>query len=330
LYKYFKVPGRLANVKRVRMNATLGVIAVAIAVVFLWPLPSHVYCPLEVQARGAESVYAEVEGILDQVFVKPGDQVVAGQPLAQLRNLDIDISIVDMTGKRDELEARLHGLKQARFNDEDASITIEELEEALESKKQQLAQLELDREKLKLVASRAGTVLPPARVAEQPVDEADLPTWSGSPLEPQNLGATLVVGTKFCEIGDPGRLEALLIVSQDDIEFVEAGQKVEMMMAQSAGLVYESTIEKKSAEDRKISPIHLSSLNGGELPTQMTDSGIPKPLNTVFDALVPLPENDPHGLLRVGLVGRAKISTPPRTLWSRFYRYLARTFNFDL
>ena len=43
------------------------------------PLPSHVYCPLEVQARGAESVYVVDDGILDEVLVRPGDQVTEGQ-----------------------------------------------------------------------------------------------------------------------------------------------------------------------------------------------------------------------------------------------------------
>ena len=37
-----------------------------------------------------------------------------------------------------------------------------------------------------------------------------------------------------------------------------------------------------------------------------------------------------HPLLRIGLVGKAKISTPPRTLWARLVRYLSHTFNFEL
>jgi len=36
------------------------------------------------------------------------------------------------------------------------------------------------------------------------------------------------------------------------------------------------------------------------------------------------------GLLRNGLIGQARIKTKPRTLANRMYRYLSRTFNFDL
>jgi putative peptide zinc metalloprotease protein len=93
--------------------------------------------------------------------------------------------------------------------------------------------------------------------------------------------------------------------------------------------VYVSEIEKVAREDLKTSPVHLSSLHGGELPTKMDDSGVPRPMSLVFEAVAPLPE-DTEDILRIGLVGRAKITTAPRTLGSRLYRYISRTFNFEL
>ena len=65
-----------------------------------------------------------------------------------------------------------------------------------------------------------------------------MPTWSGSPLEPENIGATLMTGTKFCQIGDPRSLEARLVIDQGDVEFVAPGQRVEIMLTQSADYVY--------------------------------------------------------------------------------------------
>jgi putative peptide zinc metalloprotease protein len=171
-------------------------------------------------------------------------------------------------------------------------------------------------------------VLPPTLVPNQTAD-AQLPTWSGSPLKPENIGATLMMGTKFCEIGDPRWLEARLVIDQGDVELIVPGQKVEVMLHQSADFVYVSQIEKVATKDLKTSPVHLSSLHGGELPTKMDESGVPRPIGLVFEVTVPLPE-DEHGLMRVGLVGRAKITTAPRTLGSRIYRYLSRTFNFEL
>jgi hypothetical protein len=131
-----------------------------------------------------------------------------------------------------------------------------------------------------------------------------------------------------------------LVIDQGDFELVEPDQRVEIMLAQSADYVYVSKIERKSTEALKSSPTHLSSLHGGELPTQMSPNGVPRPLNTVFEAIAPLdrplgtPErnvvDDAHRLMRIGLVGKAKISTRPRTLFDRLARYISRTFNFTL
>ena len=137
------------------------------------------------------------------------------------------------------------------------------------------------------------------------------------------------MGTKLCEIGDPRWLEARLVIDQGDVELIAPGQTVEIMLHQSADYVYVSQIEKVAKKDLKMSPVHLSSLHGGELPTKMDDSGVPRPIGLVFEVTVPLPE-DTNDLLRIGLVGRAKITTAPRTLGSRLYRYLSRTFNFEL
>ena len=121
------------------------------------------------------------------------------------------------------------------------------------------------------------------------------------------------------------------MIDQDDVEFVAPGQRVEIMLDQSAEYVYVSYDRaSRGSETLKTSPTHLSSLHGGPLPTQMGPDGVARPLSPVFEAVVPLPDEDPHGLLRIGLVGQAKITTAPRTLWDRLYRYVARTFNFEL
>jgi putative peptide zinc metalloprotease protein len=331
VYQFFKIPGRLGKVKRWRMYTTLAILGAAVAGVCLIPLPSHVYAPLDVQARDAATVYVEVDGFLDDVLVKPGDQVSQGQLLARLSNIDVDLAIADLAGERDVYKAQLRGLNLTRFSgDPHAGDDIDRAKKALESAKTQLAQREADREKLKLVAPQAGTVLPPPRVEDQSGAGAQLPQWSGSPFERENLGAVLRVGTKFCQIGDPKRLEARLVIDQGDVEFVGEGQRVEIMMNQSAEYVYVSRIERVSTEDLKATPANLSGLHGGPLPTQMNQQGVAEPLSPVFEALVPLPTDDPHGLLRIGLVGRAKITTAPRTLFNRLYRYISRTFNFEL
>jgi putative peptide zinc metalloprotease protein len=330
VFKFFRVPGRLGKVKRGRMYMSIGLLTAAIAAIGFIPLPSHVYCPLEVQARGAESVYVFVGGVLEELYVKPGDKVTKDQPLAQLSNDEVDIAIAKLTGEREAYIAQLEGLRRVSFEDRRASAQVEPVVEALASVNEQLTQAEDDRSKLRLVAPRDGTVLPPPLVENKSQGGTSLATWSGSPFDKHNRGAFLAPGTKLCQIGEPNRLEARLIIDQNDWWFVHRGQRVEIMLDQSAEYVYVSKIERSGSERVKESPTHLSSLHKGPLPTQMGPDGVARPLSPVFDALVPLPEEDPNGLLRIGLIGRAKISTQPRTLWDRLYRYAARTFNFEL
>jgi putative peptide zinc metalloprotease protein len=329
MYKFFKVPGRLGKVVRWRMYTTIAVIVGAIVAICFVPLPSHIYCPLEVQARGAKSVYVDEEGTLKEVLVKPGDRVTEGQVLAKLENSDVDISIAELIGQRSVLSAQLEGLRRASYEDLRAGSQINPVVEALDRVTEQLDKRQLDKGKLTLVAPQAGTVLPPPLVQEHKGDAGQLPTWSGSPFEPENLGAFLQKGNKLCQVGDPRRLEARLVIDQGDFDFVRRGQRVEILLAQSAQDKYISSIERLGTDTVKSSPEHLSSLHGGQLPTQMGPDGVARPLSPVFDALVPLPE-DGQGLIRIGLVGQAKITTAPRTLGSRLWRYLAKTFNFDL
>jgi putative peptide zinc metalloprotease protein len=330
VYKFFRVPGRLGKVKRGRMYMSIALLIAVIAGILFIPLPSHVYCPLEVEARDAESVYVFVDGILEEVYVRPGDRVEKGQPIAQLRNIDVDISLADLVGQQATYEAQLAGLHAISVEDRTALAQIEPITKALASVKKQREKAEDDRGKLRLVAPMAGTVLPPPLVEKRGDESAHLPQWHGSPFDKDNIGATLVAGTKFCQIGEPNRLQARLIIDQDSDAFVWPDQQVEIMLDQSAEYVYKSRIQERGRETVKQTPVHLSSLSGGPVPTQMGQDGIGRPLTPAFDALVPLPSEDPNGLLRVGLVGRAKITTKPRTLWDRIYRYAARTFNFEL
>ncbi len=331
VYKFFKVPGRLGKVSRVRLYVTILVLIGVIAAIGFVPLPSHVYAPLEVQARDAASVYVKVDGILDQTFVRPGDQVKEGQLLAQLHNIELDYEITQLAGERDILSVQLAGLHRASFGDYSASTQIDPVRKALAGTEAQLATREKDREKLRLVAPRDGTVLPPPLVEKRGDDGIHLATWSGSPFDPENVGAHLTTGTKLCQIGDPHSLEARLVIDQNDVEFVAPGQEVEIMLNQTADYVYaDCFIERVSTEDLKKSPAHLSSLHGGALPTKMDAGGVARPLSPIFEAVVPLPDQDPYNLLRLGLVGRAKITTEPRTLWSRVYRYFSHTLNFEL
>ena len=57
-------------------------------------------------------------------------------------------------------------------------------------------------------------------------------------------------------------------------------------------------------------------------------SGEERPMSASYQASAYL--DDEEGELRIGLRGRAKIHVAKQTLGRRFWRFLTRTFNFDL
>lgn len=335
VYKFFRVPGRWSKVKRVRMYASLAVLAAAVSALFLIPLPSRVWAPFELQPHGAASVYIEVPGQLVDIHVKPGQRVEKGDALADLENLDLKMEVTQLKGQRDSLEARLSGLRDLRFTtDKPVETTLEakSVEKQLLAIEDQLNQKSNDLKKLRLVAPVAGTVVPPPRVEEPPGDkEIELPNWTGTPLERTNIGATLSPDgpqNLFCQIGDPNQWDAVLVIDQDDVDLVQEGQEVRLMFEESSYHVFVSTIANRADDEMTSASPRLSSTNGGPLAAQPERDGTLRPLSTSYQAVARL--DNASGLLRNGLIGTARVTTRPRTIAQRVWRYLSRTFNFEL
>lgn len=327
LIKFFKVPGRMGKVNRWRMVATIVLVAVAVSGVLLVPLPTRVFCSLEVHPRGAEIVYVGVPGILEKVHVQPGQTVDENQLLAELNNIDNELQIAEQEGQKRYYEARLKSLRRFGSDSQQAAGGEAEIRGSLAAATDKLAKLKEDAKRLRIVAPAAGTVMPPPLVPEPPDASGRLPTWSGSPLDEENLGTLLMKSTKLCLIGDPDQLEARMVIDENDIDLVHEGDEVDIMLAQSAGHVFTSYLEAESDEDVNETPKRLSGVYGGPIPSQMDETGVARPLKPYYQAVAPLP---PHDTLRVGLTGRARIKTAPQTLGWRLWRYLTRTFNFEL
>src|SRR5262249_51380890 len=149
-----------------------------------------------------------------------------------------------------------------------------------------------DLQRLHLVAPRAGQVIPPPAQAAPPSAEGKLPMWSGSPLDEHNLGATLDHGKLFCQIGDPGKFEAVLYVDQADVDQVFPGQKVKIMLGELPGVTLTSEINEKSTDPSKYLPKALSNKAKGPIETKADESGIPKPASILYQARAPL--DDPN------------------------------------
>lgn len=332
LGKFFYVPGRWDKVKKPRMYASLaGLLAVVGFVVFV-PLPYHVMATLEVQVRDASAVYVDTPGRVETVFVQPRQEVKKDEPLARLKNADLDLQISELESQKVQFESRLQSLMWRRPHDIQAGKEIPEVQKSLDGVKAQLQEKGQEKKKLLLYAREDGTVLPPPWTPPRKDPEGPLPAWHGTPLLPENHGAFLEEGVLFCQIGNPKKMEAVLVIDQDDIKFVRVGQKVKIKLDARPHDTLEGKIDEIAQSDLKIAPKRLSTKSKGELPTK-TDpvTGQERPQSTSYQARVPL--EDPEEIFQIGLRGRAKIYMD-RPLWqslgARAWRLVTRTFNFHL
>ncbi len=329
MFKFFHVPGRVDQVKKPRLIATLAVLAVVAAAIVLVPLPYRIIAPLEIKPANAESVYVIVEGDLADVDVAPGDSVRAGDKLAQLVNLDLDLRIAELIAKHEQLLVEKAVLNRERLvPGSKAATELGVIEQELTGVEEQLQKMELDRARLTLVASTNGTVIAAPSEMPRPNEDQQLDTWTGSTMDPKNKGATLPSGRMFCQIGNPKLMHAALVIDQGEMDFIRPGQEVEIKLDSLPNNTFDTDISELSYEKLLYTSKQLSNKHGGEVETATDETGMERPINTLYQAEAEIA--DDAGVVRPGMRGRAKIHAGYQTLGQRFWRFLTRTFNFKL
>ena len=332
--KFLYTPGRMHQVKKKNVLITTAIIAAFIAAFCYVPLPYSVKCAVEVAPKNERNVYALVPGIFEKLKVRPGDEVSEGDVIAVMSNDDLMLGVSDLQDavQRYQSELDVIEMQLAQQQADQGAGRIPVIKALLESTKQQLAERRKDLEKLTVRAPVAGTVLPAPVKKAQPSPDGRLPAWSGSLLDQINQGAFLEPSDEICRIGDPNQFEALLAVDQSDLDFLDAGQAVQIKLDAYTSDVVRTEIESDdhiSREPMRYSSQGMSMQAGGTLATKTGDAGIPVPLSTTYQVIVPMP-ND--GLLKyeAGLRGRAKIAAQWQSLGTRLRRLLTRTFRFEL
>jgi len=313
-------PSWRRRMRRVRAALTCGILLAAAVAVCLLPLPFRVSAPVVIEPQSAHRVYVSVPGRL-VASVSPGEEVQTGQELGRLVNLDIQRQIEELAGRRNQQELHVENLKNRRA-DPGVAVQIPGAKEALADIEQRLHQRQQDQQRLVLTSPAEGTVVPGPSRRGQPFTPGRLDFWQGSPLDERNLGAYLDIGTLFCLVGDPERLQAVLVVDQSDIKFVRTGQRVRIQLDETPAAVLGGTIVEIGKTDVKVAPRELA--GGSDLLVRVAEDGIPRPLETSYQARVSLDEYDRQ--LLIGTRGRAKILADPQSLGRRLYRFLRRTF----
>lgn len=325
--RFFFVPGRAQRVKPLRMAISFSLLTAAIAGGLLLPLPRYVVCSFEIQPRGAASVYVEVPGEIRAIHVRSGP-VQPGQAIVQLDNLDARIAEQKLFGQREKLATKIDGIRQAAHTDDGALLELAQTEEALAALDRQLEKRRDEIRRLVVRAPQAGIWLPPPARPHDPPEAKRLASWSGRPLELRNVGAHLDASVLLGRVAEPGKLEAILVVDQAQLDFVSLAQPVDLYLEQFPGRKLRGAIDHISQQELQAAPRNLTAKAGGNLATKTDENGVERPVEVIYQASVPL--SDPAGKILLGSRGHAKIHTGYEPLGTRLWRELRRTFHFEM
>ena len=331
-YRFFSVPGRFGTVKQGRAAFSFGILAAVVAGIMMIPLPHHVRCPLVIQSQNAENIYVEIPGKLKNVYVNHWQRVEKNQPILQLASNELELQIVKLEGKISERKSEFDTLQRASqsiHTDEDLSSQVVVAHAALESARADLAQRKKDVQFLQVKATTSGFLVPPDFSEKTESENGELSGWNGYPSESRNLGCYLQPSTIVGKIvPDQSELEAVLVVDQSDIEFIETGQAVELFIDSMPWSTILAQIGNVSTTKMKSVPKSLASRFGGDLTTSQNRDGVDVPQSATFQVSVPFEDADE--LVLIGCTGHAKIRSGTRTIGNRFWRLFQHTFRFDL
>jgi putative peptide zinc metalloprotease protein len=307
MVKFVRTPGRMRKVKKVRAGTFAVAVVALVAGILLIPTPLRVQGTLVLKPAKPDVVYAEVPGRLMSLNVRDGEYVKKDTVIATLSN-------PEKLRERTELQSQYNiNWHKARFFGANSDLTsrgmakqhdqlAEDLNPAIEKVSEQIGSLVL-------IAHRDGQVM-------------------GVP-HPETLGQWVKPGKPFCEVGDPHKLEAHLIVDQGDIDLVLLNRRAWLKIYGDSEITWRSHVAEIAKRNRDDVPPELSNVAGGEVATkQDPKSGQAKPISAVYEVIIPV--DNPQLVLQPGLRGFAKIDGGTHTLGWWLWRLITKTFHFTL
>ncbi len=337
--KFFWVPGRIYKVKKSHFYPSLAGLLAIIAVCCFVKFPYSIYAPAVLELRSDSTMTANVlapksGGILSEILVKDGQRVKAGDKLVVLKNPQLFSELNDLKGQILETERDIQTCEQLGANQE-AVARLQEMRARLVGLNKAKDAVQVDVDRLTLTAPIDGVVVSPYWRMDRDNKfhdaSSELLPWNGTPLLQRNLNTTVEPGTHVCSVGDPKKLEAIIVVDQSKKDDVAKGQTVKIKLNERpAELYYGEIVADVDVERRAMNsvPYQLSVKGGGPIATETGEGGTERPQMESIRVRVDLDNED--DLMRVGMTAKVKIKAAPKTLLQRLIRLVGQVFNFKL
>jgi len=278
-------------------------IAAAAAAVFfvaVLPLPSSTRAQGVVWVPQQGEMFAEVAGFVKHVAVTPGQHVKSGQLLMQLESPELEKNLLVLQGEMQALDIRSE--LQRTLDPSEYSV----LQEDLSAMQRSLEEMQLQKDKLQIVARADGVF---------------------TPNEQQKLlGRYFAQGDLIAHVVDPSELVVRVAVTDVDSGRLQTGvTSATVKLAEALGKnVNASVVNEVPAADRKLPSAALGVGGGGGIAIASSD---PKGLTTVasvFHLQLGLPPNTE--IFGVGERAYVTLRHSAEPLGKRWLRSLRQVF----
>jgi putative peptide zinc metalloprotease protein len=320
--------GRLPDMKRGRVWASVIVVAAFLMFVFLVPLPvSRVrdLALVDMEPQAMQKVFVKEPGTLEVIRVRDGQRVQKGDILAEFRNVDVDNEIGET-----ESEIRIRMVQQNELGERLRS-TSDHQERAKMMLEQAHVKGELDdyRNRLKVYKERHLNMILTA-----PCDGVVM----GAPHQ-DDLGKFWEKeqqGTPFCTIGDPAHLRAIMPVSPADYRLLreDLGDASKPLPATiriqgSADRTWKGLVASLPESEAKEVPAQLTARLGGPLATKPSSNpDVHVPQNQQYLVNVDFVKSDPS--MCPGTMAQVKVHCRWQTCAWWLWRKITGTFDLRL
>lgn len=320
--------GGFGSLRKGRVSLTLLASLVLLAAVVWLPLPARLHSHAFLEAHSARSVVVLVEGRLQQ-FQAEGTIVHAGDKIAQLVSEDAVLSLIGRRGELSRQRARLIGLESRRGVDPLVASMIPSVQEAINGLELEVQRLESDIEQLTLRSPSDGTILAPMTTKPM-MNPNELPTWSGLPMDAENVGCVLPRGTTFCEIGDMHSFQGTVFLSQHQVELVRPGHVVFLKSKTLPNHTFRGTISEVGTATHSELPSEMAA--AGTIRSRSSRNGRLESAEPVFVARIEVASEPVQGNDLLPLhhsIARVAIQIEAQSLGNRIARFFYSTFAID-
>lgn len=245
-----------------RLNPVHGLLAVVvIAGLLLVPVRQSALAPAEIVSRQAQIISAPIDGVIEQIQVRPNQPVEIGTPLFSLDETTLRSRAVVLSKEVAVADAELQAASQRAFDNAQSKGELTLLDGRAQQRRAELASVQAQLKRTRVLSPRSGVA-----VFSDPND------WLGKPV---------VTGERIMQVADPAQPAMLIQLAVADAIALEPGAEVTLFLTAYPlqpvkGRILETSYQARPSDDGVIAYRLLASVEGAPVHARLGLHGTAK------------------------------------------------------